>query len=369
MKPRIAIAGAVVQKPHAAGHTWQFLQYLLGFGRLGYDVLLIDRVGGGGEAGIRYLAEVMDGYGLGHAWSVDLGEGVHAGADRARVLEHLASSELLLNVMGFLTDEELLAAAPRRVFLDTDPGFAQLWHALGWADVLDGHDAHVTIGERVGREDCAIPTCGRAWATTRQPVVLEHWPRSRERPRRPFTSVATWRGAYDAIDMGDRRYGLRAHEFRRFVDLPAHTGQDFELALSIDPPDDADRTLLRRTGWTLLDPRAVASTPSAYRQFVRESTAEVMVAKNLYVETRGGWFSERSICYLASGRPVLAQDTGLADLYPLGEGLLAFASFDEAAAGVEAITADYSRHAAAARELAEELFDSDRVLTRLLEVV
>ena len=166
-------------KPGAAGHAWQFLQYLLGFRGLGYDVLLLDAIDGPPEqqvAGVEWVRRVLGWAGLGASWSVDLGEGVHAGLDRRRALEFLAGSDLLLNVMGFIADEELLAAAPRRVFLDTDPGFPQMWRELGLADVLSGHDAHVTIAERIGAEDCTVPACGLDWITTPQPVALEAWP-------------------------------------------------------------------------------------------------------------------------------------------------------------------------------------------------
>ncbi|UGS35718.1 glycosyltransferase family protein [Capillimicrobium parvum] len=367
MTGRIAIAGSVAAKPGNAGHTWQFLQYLLGFKRLGWDVLLVDALPAADPAGVRWVAAVMDRHGLGGDWTLALGDGTHAGLPRRDALDHVASADLLLNVMGFLTDAELLAAARRRVFLDTDPGFAQMWRELGQADIFTGHDVHVTIGERIGRPDCTLPTCGLQWVTTRQPVVLEAWPAAEDAPVRPFTSIGSWRGAYDPVEYDGTRYGLRAHEFRRFAGLPATTGHGFEVALAIHPADAADLDLLRSTGWTLVEPAQVASTTDGYRRFIAGSRAELMVAKGMYVQTVSGWFSERSICYLASGRPVLAQDTGLSDLYELGAGVLAFATPDEAAAGVESITRDYARHARAARAFAEEHFDSDKVLTRLLE--
>lgn len=371
---RIAIAGSVAQKAHNAGHTWQFLQYLLGFKRLGWEVLLLDSLehaGGddvlGEEERVGYLADVMRTHGLDGAWTVALPGDRTAGMPRAHALRFVRDADVLLNVMGFCGDEELLGNARKRVFLDTDPGFAQMWHELRLADVFAGHDAHVTIGERIGRPDCEIPTCGLDWITTPQPVVLDEWPRASDPPRRPFTSVASWRGAYGPVDYAGKRYGLRVHEFRRFARLPELTGRAFELALAIHDEEAPDLALLRDTGWSLVDPAEVATTPAGYRAFIAESTAELMIAKGMYVQARSGWFSERSICYLASGRPVVAQDTGLHDLYPLGAGLLAFDTLDEAAACVEAIAAGYRRHAVAARALAEERFDSDRVLGRLLE--
>ena len=259
-------------------------------------------------------------------------------------------------------------AARRRVFLDTDPGFAQMWCDLGLADVFAGHDAHVTIGERIGESDCTIPTCGLDWITTPQPVVLSQWPVA-DVPRGPvrFTSVASWRGAYGPVDYGGHRYGLRVHEFRQFAALPGVTGAQLEVALDIDPADDGDLQILRAAGWNFADPAVVAATPQSYRRYVQQSSAELMVAKGMYVDTRSGWLSERSLCYLASGRPVLAQSTGAESLYPLGRGLLTFETIAEAAAGVEAITADYAGHARAARDLAVEYFDSKRVLARLVD--
>lgn len=377
---RIVVGGSIAQKPHQAGHAWQFLHYLLGLRQLGWDVLFADELDPGlcrdaaGEpcapeasVNVAWVAAVMEQAGLGDAWSVGLGEGRAAGAPRTRVLDHLRTSDLLLNVMGFLTDPELLGAAPRRVFLDTDPGFGQMWHALGLADVFAGHDAHVTIGERIGLPGCTIPTCGLDWITTPQPVFLPAWPAVAPLRAGAFTSVARWRGAYGPVDFEGRRYGLRAHELRRFAALPRATGARFELALDIDPAETADLALLDRHGWTLVDPAAAARTPEAYRAFIEGSLAELMVAKGMYVQSRGGWFSERSTCYLATGRPVLAQDTGLGDLYPTGRGLLTFTTLAEAEAGVDAIRSDPAGHAAAARELAEEHFASDRVLGALLD--
>jgi hypothetical protein len=379
---RVAVAGSIAQKPHQAGHTWQYLQYLLGLRRLGCEVMFLDRLtpdasrdANGVECapedsvGAGYLAGVMDEFGLGDSWSLAVGNGSHVGVSQERALAWVQGSDLLLNIMGFETDEEFLAAASRRVFIDTDPGFGQMWRDLGLADVFAGHDVFVTIGERIGRADCTVPTCGLEWVTTPQPVVLEEWPRVPPAPQRPFTTVGRWRGAYGPIDHGGRRYGLRVHEFRRFAALPLRSGGDFELALDIHPDETSDLELLRTNGWTLTDPVPVACTPDAYRRYLQASQAEVMIAKGMYVDSVSGWFSERSICYLASGRPVLAQDTGLADLYPVGDGLVTFTDLDEAVAGVEAIRAAPDHHSQAARALAEEHFDSDRVLTRLLDEV
>jgi hypothetical protein len=368
---RIAIAGAVAQKPGCAGHVWQFLQYLLGFRALGYEVLLLDRLAGPvgrADARVRWLSDTLAEAGLEGAWSLRLDDGRHLGVSRDAALAFVRDAELLLDVMGFCDDEELLGAARRTAFLDTDPGFAQMWQDLGLADVLGHHDVYVTIGERIGAADCTVPTCGLRWITTPQPVALDAWPVAGETGR-GFTSVASWRGAYGPVDHGGRHYGLRVHQFRRFAGLPRMAGGCFELALDIHPADAADAELLRDGGWSLVDPHRVAATPAAYRRYLQGSEGEVMVAKGMYVDSRSGWVSERSLCYLASGRPVVAQDTGFSECHPVGEGLMAFTSAEEAVDAVAAIRADPARHRRAARELAEERFGSDRVLSRLLAEV
>jgi hypothetical protein len=268
--------------------------------------------------------------------------------------------------MGFLDDEEILAAAPLRAFLDIDPGFGQIWQQLGLHQTFQGHDRYVTIGERIGAADCRVPTCGIEWVTTKPPVELSQWPPQAD-PGNAFTTVASWRGAFGPLEYEGRTYGLRVHEFRRFFDLPGRTAARFEVALDIDEAEVDDLRKLEANGWRLADPRAAAGDPWRYRNYVQRSAAELMVAKNLYVDTRNGWFSDRSACYLASGRPVLAQDTGLDGLLPNGEGLLTFSTLEEAVAGVGEITGDYERHSRAARAIATEHFAAERVLPRLLE--
>jgi glycosyltransferase involved in cell wall biosynthesis len=363
------MAGSLAQLPCRGGHTWVFLQYLLGFRELGFDVLFIDRLSAAMDQrrGVHYMKSVMSRFGLDDNYCV-LGEDqtVLGGADRDEALRRTSESIGLININGFLDDEEFLAAAPRRVYLDIDPGFAQMWHELGLHDSFAGHDDFVTLAERIGRPGCRIPTCGLEWKTTRPPVVLDLWPTAGGGGE-SFTSVGSWRGPFAAIEFDGTSFGLRAHEFRKFFELPRLTGESFEVALEIDGREISDLSQLERCGWRIRDPRVVAASPDDYQAYVRTSRAELMVAKNMYVETRGGWFSDRSACYLASGRPVVAEDTGLAGLYPLGDGLVPFNTVDEAVAAVEAVSADYARHARAAREIAESELGSDGVLQALVE--
>jgi hypothetical protein len=224
----------------------------------------------------------------------------------------------------------------------------------------------VTVGEAVGTDGCTVPTCGLDWIGTPQPIALDHWP-AVALSGGPMSSVGSWRGPYGPVEFDGVVYGLRVHEFRRFVALPRRTGLTCELALDIDPWDEADRAALRDAGWRLVDPLAVAGGLTDYRDYVRRSGGEFATAKGMYVQSRCGWFSDRSICYLASGRPVLAQDTGLGEASGAGAGLLTFATLDEAVDGAEQLAAEPRRHAAAARALAEERFDARRVLPRLIE--
>jgi len=213
-----------------------------------------------------------------------------------------------------------------------------------------------------------MPTGGYNWSTTWPPVVLEWWPASARVWQDAFTTVANWR-AYGSIDHGGVHYGQKVHSLRRFMTLPTQTRERFLLALAIDQAETADLAALQANGWQLTDPAQVAGSPSAYRRFIQGSKAELGIAKDGYIKSRSGWFSDRSVCYLAAGRPVLAQDTGFSQHLPTGSGLLAFETEEEVLDGVHSISADYVRHAAAARDLAEAHFDSDKVLRRLLDKV
>jgi hypothetical protein len=361
----IVIAAALAQRPGVGGHTWFALQYLLGFRALGWEVLLVDRLDDPRPGDVEALARELDRFGLGDAWSVLLPGGRTAGRSRAEVERRLCECDLLLDVMGYLDDPELRDLAPARVFLDIDPGFGQMWRALGLADVLAGHDRFVSVGLNVGRATCSVPDCGVRWTTTLPPVALDHWPAAPG--GKTFTTIASWRGPFGPVEYEGRTYGLRVHQFRRFMELPRRTGADFELALAIDPAETPDLDRLRENGWRLADPARVAGDTVAYRRHIRRSGAELTVAKGMYVDTRSGWFSDRSACYLAAGKPVVAQDTGFAEHLPCGEGLLAFSTPDEAADAVARVTRDRARHARAARALAEEHLDARRVLPRLID--
>jgi hypothetical protein len=338
---RILVAGMVAADPHQGGATWAVLQYVLGFEQLGHEVWLVDPADAGPEARA-YFAEL------------ELGPRAFLGRYAGPV------PDVLLNVSGTLRDERILDRAPIRVYLDLDPVFNQLWHLQGVDAGLDGHTHYVTVGRRV-------PATGHDWIPTLPPVVLDRWPVAERIETEAFTTVGNFR-AYGSIEHEGVRYGQKAHSLRPLVKLPRRSDEHFALALDIHQ-DEPDLAVLRNHGWELLDPRAVAGTPERYAAFVRGSRAELGVAKEGYVVSKSGWFGDRSAVYLASGRPVVAQDTGFGERLPVGAGLFAFSDVDDVLAAIEALRFDYGRQARAARAIAEEHLDSRLVLTRLLREV
>ena len=374
----IILSGMMAAVPHQGGATWSVLQYLLGFRRLGHDVYFVEPVQ---EAALRptgapldrtvnaaYFRRVTADFGLEDSSSLLVaGTRQTVGLPYDRLRRVARRADVLVNISGLLADEELTAHIPLRAYLDLDPAFTQLWHAAQGIDMrFAGHSHFVTIGQAIGRGGCAVPTCGLSWITTPQPVVLEHWSVAERIAHDAFTTVGNWRG-YGSIEHEGVFYGQKAHSLRRFIALPTLTGERFALALAIHPDETNDLRALSDNGWRLLDPARVARTPASYRRFVRGSKAEFGVAKSGYVAAGCGWFSDRSVCYLASGRPVIAQETGFGRFLPTGEGLFAFDTNDEVLASIEALDSDYASHARAARTIAEDHFDSDKVLSHLLE--
>jgi hypothetical protein len=367
----VLLTGVLAGVPGLGGGAWAVLQYILGLRDLGHRVYFVEPITGPiTPASEAYFQGVARRFGLnGYAALLQTGTRRTVGASHRDLVSAAGRADLLLNIGGVLRDEALLERVPIRVHLDLDPGFTQLWQSCEGIDMhLDGHTHHATVGLALGTPECPIPTCGFRWIPTLPPVVLAEWPRARATRRQALTTVAHWRG-YGAIECGGVRYGQKAHSFRPLLGLPRLTGERFELALAIDPREVADLHALRESGWHLVDPARVAWTPDRYRAWVRGSRAEFGVAKEGYVVGRTGWFSDRSACYLASGRPVLAQDTGFSSILPTGMGLLSFRSTEEAHQGVVCLSEGYPRHSRAAREMAESLFDSRIVLPRLLDAV
>ena len=366
--------------PHHGGATWAVLQYLLGFKRLGYDVYFIepiaetafrpDAVGLSRSVNARYFATVVADFGLERTSALLLtGTQQTVGLPYGALVAATSRADVLFNISGMLTDEALLADIPVRVYLDLDPAFNQLWQAVDDIDMRFGaHTQFVTVGQAIGTPDCEVPTCQRDWVGTLPPVVLSHWPVATETRCDALTTVGNWRG-YGSIEYDGRFYGQKAHALRPLISLPTMTAQRFAPALRIHPDETTDLEALASHGWRLVDPAEVAGDPASYQAFIQGSKAEFGIAKSGYVVSRCGWFSDRSACYLASGRPVIAQETGFSAFLPTGEGLFAFETAEEVLASIETMNADYARHARTARGLAEDYLDSDMVLSRLLDRV
>jgi hypothetical protein len=362
---RILVSGMIAGDPWQGGATAAVLQYVEGLRRLGHEVLVVEPVEAAALRDERVASYFSSLAPLaGSAALLARGGTETLGLPYARIERFAREADLLLNISGMLRDERLLEPVPVRAFLDLDPGFNQVWAAEGLDFGLDLHTHCASVGVRIGEPGCPIPTLGRVWLATLPPVVLPDRPAVGD--GRAWTTVGNWR-SYGSPTFEGVRYGQRAHSLRGLIDLPRRTPAEFALALDIHPDEWSDLAALAENGWPLVEPRAVAGTPAAYARFVRGSRGAFGVAKEGYVVSQGGWFSDRDAAYLAHGRPVVAQDTGFGAALPTGTGLLAFEDTAGAAAAIEVVEADLASHRRSAREIAGEYLDSARVLPALLE--
>ena len=371
--------GYIVRGP-IGGLTWHHLQYVLGLARLGHDVYFFedsddypscynpsrDATECDPRYGLSYTSRTFRRVGLPNRWAYyDAHTGRWYGLTGQRVRDLASSADLLLNISGVNPLRPWFANVPVRCLIDTDPVFTQIRHlqdpvARAHADQ---HNAFFTFAENWLRRGPDVPDDGLPWQPTRQPVLLSAWPVTAGHPRGRFTTVMQWESYPERLHQG-RRYGTKAHSFESYIDLPHQAGGKFELAIG---SPSAPRAELRAHGWITSNPLVPTRTPWSYQRFIRASAAEFTVAKHAYVTAHTGWFSERSAAYLASGRPVVTQDTGFSRWLPVGAGLHAFSSAEEARAAVLDIRARYAWHCEAARDIAEAHFDSDAVLTHLID--
>jgi hypothetical protein len=376
----IVFSGMLASDPYQGGATWAVLQYVLGLRELGHNVVLIEPVEAksiqpagstiGESINARYFRQVMAEFKLSaNAALVADGTRQTVGMPYEGLVEFCDRADILINVSGMLSDGRLIERIPNRVYLDLDPAFVQIWHDVYGIDMrLDRHTHFATVGLAIGMPPCSVPTCGKNWIHTLQPIVLSHWPRARETRYNALTTIGNFRG-YGSVEYRGELYGQKAHSLRELIELPQLTDEDFVLAMAIHSDEKRDLEALERNRWQLLDPREHAGTPQRYRHFIQQSKCEFGVAKSGYVKSKCGWFSDRSVCYLASGRPVIGQDTGFSKYLPTGNGLFAFESVESAVNCIREMNDDYEHHAVAARSLAEMHFRSERVLTQLLQRV
>jgi hypothetical protein len=374
---RIILAGCIGRFP-LAGHGWITSQYLLGLRSLGHEVYYLEDAGeeswvyewGRQEmtSDIHYpadfVARTLDPIGMGRRWIYRTSD--HAAGMSIDEFRDICQSADLLLIRGapLAVWRDEYSAPLRRAFIDVDPLFTQVKTTQGdpqLNETLERCEHVFTIAQRIGKVDCTIPLVKREWHLTVSPVFLPAWQVASEEPIYPFTTVMQW-DSYDCVHHGGIAYGNKSHEFPRFTALPRQTQAEFSIAMIGRPPGHLD---IR--GWQIVDGTTVSSTPEDYRTFIQKSFAEFSVAKQGYAASRGGWFSDRSVCYLASGRPVVVQDTGLRDWLPIGRGVACFQTVGEAVEAVTDVQRHYGEHRLVARRIAEEYFSTERVLPPLIQ--
>jgi GT2 family glycosyltransferase len=382
-KERILVLGLMSHYP-VAGVAWQTLHYLIGFQRLGYDVFYVEAhdctptklMQGKTDDGVlraaEYIGRILRRFELDGRWAYhSVSQSRCFGLTRAQLQELYRSADVIVNLHGSHVATEEMAANGRLVFLETDPVEVQidLYHGKpGTIEYLEPHGHFFTFGENIGRPGCLVPVPDPfRFHATRQPVVLDFW-RNRERNNSGlFTTIGNWRQPSRVVEFQGEAYHWSKHfEFEKFLDLPRHIQQQFELALSSSNCDASARQMLETHGWRVRDALEFSADLDGYRSYICQSRGEFTVAKDQNVRLRSGWFSDRAATYLAAGRPVITQETGFSQIIPTGEGLFSFSSMEEVTAAIDAINSDYPRHSRAALEIAHEYFSHEVVLTRLL---
>jgi hypothetical protein len=377
----------VANFPEGGGHFWVYMQYAQGLRRLGCDVYWLEHFDRSTDANrdaalLSTFFERMECYGLGGKAILytsrsqprgDREPDEYLGMPRFEAEAIWRRADLLLN-FHYAATEALLSRFRRTALVDIDPGLLQFWMGVGQLRV-PYHDFHFTIGETVGTPRARFPDCGRDWIHIRPPICLEFWPPVYDADDEAFTTVSSWWGAGKAGEeswvtdgKGISYDNNKRISFLEFVDLPQRTNQVLELALYLGDGDDGDRQVLESHGWRIRHSREVAGTPAAYQSYVQRSRGEFSCAKPSCMRFQNAWISDRTLCYLASGKPAVVQDTGPSSFLPNGEGLFRFATAGQAVEALAAVNADYGRHCRAAREIAEAYFDARPICERILNV-
>ena len=380
---KILLAGCLIRYP-IGGQYWHVGQYLIGLRALGHDVWFYEdtgyydlaydpvrhELGYDYDYGVDAAAEFLKSIGFGDRWLfADIKTGREYGPGAGHAKQILREADLLVNLAGINPIAPERCKGQPAIYIDTDPVYTQLKIASGdkvLQTMLKEHTWVFTYGENIGTPRSTVPTCDFNWIPTRQPVVLNLWSNADTQPRTSYTTVGTWNSVGREMSYrGETFHWNKRREWLQFLNLPALTETNFEMAMDVwRIPEDYER--LTQGGWKIVDPLTVSLDPYRYRDYLKYSRGEFTVAKEMNVRLRSGWFSERSCCYLAAGRPVITQDTGFGDVLPLGPGLHAFSTLEESAAAVEIIDSDYQRARAHSNEVARECFAADRVLNKIL---
>ena len=372
----------VANFPEGGGHFWVYMQYVQGLLRLGCDVYWLEQImptpdPEGETHKLATFIERMKRFGLDGKtllYAIDRGREGDAGSFRffgctsPEAEAVLRRADLLLN-FHYAIDPRLLTSARRTALVDIDPGLLQFWMSTGQLAVPP-HDHYLTTGETVGTPDARFSDCGLPWIHIRPPVCLDLWPFMADPPSEAFTTVSSWMTS-DFLKVTENgktflRENTKRIAFLRFLDLPRHTRQPLELALYLVDRDAKERARVEGHGWRVRHSREVAGSPEAYRSYIQRSRGEFSCAKPSCSGFQNAWISDRTLCYLASGRPAVVQHTGPSAFLPDGEGLFRFTTLEEAADGLERVNADYERHCRAGREIAEAFFDAEQVVARIL---
>jgi hypothetical protein len=383
MRPlRLVVVGTVASSPFA-GMAWMHMQIAAGLRRLGHDVYYFETTSSwpydpvretpvaDSDYALPYLQRVAESFGLSDRWAYrrSYGDKTWFGLSRAAAEDWLAHADAVFNVSGSTRMAEEGLKVGRAVYIGTDPVVHEIGLARGdpnTCSIIEEHHNFVTYGENIGTPACRIPPLPRLRARMRQPVLLDLWEAGAP-TREEFTTVCNWKQDGRIEFDGETYYWSKDREFLKFLDLPKRIAEPLELAMGTASLTSEVRHLLTSNGWRLVDALGLTTDPWPYRDYVRGSRGEFTVAKDQNVRLRSGWFSERSACYLAAGRPVITQDTGFGTVLPTGEGLFAFNTMEDILAAFDAVRSDYARHSRAARAIAEEYFRAETVLKRLLE--
>jgi hypothetical protein len=376
---RIIVLGYIVRGP-LGGMAWHHLQYVLGLARLGHQVLFLEdsdeypscydpsthQIGTDPGYGLRFAEHAFNRLGLNDCWSYYDAHRKHwMGPAAGRAESWCQEADVVINVSGVNPLRPLLECVPIRVLIDTDPLFTQVRHLTDESarERSSRYNVFFSFGESIESGASRVPDDGFDWRATRQPIVFECWPMQKISARSRFTTVMQW-DSYPPVEYAGIHFGMKNKSFEMVRHLPAHVDVSLEIALG---GKSAPRDELRRLGWYLADPLAVTRDPWTYQEYIQNSCGEFSIAKHGYVASRCGWFSERTACYLATGRPAIVQNTGFREHLPCGVGILPFDDAESAMEAVDRVKKDYQKHSQAARELALEHFDSNKVLCSLLE--